>query len=56
MFSFIINMPDEIIDIIFSYANVHCKTCHRYIQLMHKENWIIVKNNWFCSKECYNFI
>lgn len=50
------NLPDEIINIIFEYANIHCKTCKKTIQITDKNNWVYLRKHWYCRRKCFEFI
>jgi hypothetical protein len=51
-----IYLPDEIINIIFEYANIHCKTCKKTIQITDKNNWVYLRKHWYCRRKCFEFI
>ena len=51
-------LPDEIIEIIFSYLNLECHCCKIKIKHPNSIYNIMTKNYTqfvFCSENCYNF-
>ena len=51
------NIPYEIITHILKISNIKCYTCHKQFRI--KDNKFFLHNTfkqYFCSKECYNFI
>lgn len=49
------SLPDDNIDIINKYINIHCHTCNLKYNLkksFYKKEYIF----YYCSKQCYYFI
>lgn len=49
----IINLPIEIVKLIYEYSGIKCKIC----RCNFKSNFLFRENrNYYCSELCYNFI